>query len=333
MPRKRSPAPPPRAVLAPLGVLVGAVMLGFPALLKAEGLAREALSSFSDDTLQLAYTNLAEVRSLSVYPQIRQRLLSGQFRNFLDFLRSTGTDPERDVDEVMLGWRGSDSANFFGLASGRFQPEQAGQFIAQQQLPSRQYAGSDLYAFGSGQGATDIFFTFLSSSLAAFGRLNDLTALLDARSGVRPALDTKGNVVSWEAELEGSAPQWGIVTGKATANFAATWLTGGAKPAGDLSAVVGPVQAALYQVSWSSGFSIQLSIICQNGETAAALAKVLTLLRDSRPATNDHISPEISSFFQGLSIDTNGSRVELGGSGPVEVAEQVLHGAMSGPAH
>ncbi len=313
--------------------LCGAVTLLFPARLRGEGLAREALSSFPDDTVQFVYTNLAEVHASPAYPQIRQRLLSPQLRDFMDFLRSMGTDPEKDVDEVVLGWRGaaSDSANFFGLASGRFQPEQARELFTQKQVPSREYAGFDLYAFGSGQGSSNLFFSFLSSSLAVFGRLNDLTALLDARSGARARLESNSNLAGWEAELAGSAPQWGFMAGRAAANMAIPWLTGGAKLPADRDALLGPVQGVLYRVEWSTGFSVRLSIVCQNAEGASALAQVLTFLRDSPPAPTANPSTQISSLLQGLAVETDGSRVELSGSGPVAVVDQFLRGTLNGP--
>jgi hypothetical protein len=327
MPNAESSRGLARAVLS----LCGAVTLLFPAGLRGEGLAREALSSFPDDTVQFVYTNLAEVHASPAYPQIRQRLLGPQLRDFMEFLRSMGTDPEKDVDEVVLGWRGADSANFFGLASGRFQPEQARELFTQKQVPSRQYAGFDLYAFGSGQGSSDLFFSFLSSSLAVFGRLTDLTALLDARSGARARLESNSNLAGWEAELAGSAPQWGFMAGRAAANMAIPWLTGAKLPA-NRDALLGPVQGVLYRVEWSTGFSVRLSIVCQNAESASALAQVLTFLRDSPPATTANPSTSISSLLQGLAVETDGSRVELSGSGPVAAVDQFLRGTLNGPA-
>ena len=62
---------------------------------------------------------------------------------------------------------------------------------------------SELFAFGSGADPADTFFTFLDSSLAAFGRLHDLKALLDVREGSADALETNQTFRSYEAELEG----------------------------------------------------------------------------------------------------------------------------------
>ena len=315
-----------------LAVWGGASLLPVP--LRGQGLVREALFTFPVDTQQLAYSNLATLRALPNYPQIRQRLFSRRLRDFQDFLRSVDTDPEKDVDEVMLGWRRGvvDTAGFFGLAEGRFQPERIRKFFAVLELPSREYLGLDLYAFGSGEDRPDLFFTFLSSSLAAFGRLRDLKAMLDVRSGTRVALDSNSDPVGWEAELEGAAPQWGIMTGKGAAKMAAEWLTGGGKLPVDPSVALGPIQKVLYRIDWESGFSARLSILCQNAESAAALARFLNLWRDSQSATASNPPPTTAASLRDLVVQVNGPRLELSASGPIEALDPMLRGAGAGSA-
>jgi hypothetical protein len=295
--------------------------LFFPTLLSAQGIARDALSSFPADTQQLAYVNLAQLRGLADYPQIRQRLLNRQLRDFEDFLRSMGVDPEEDVDEVVLGWRGPSSGNssFFGLACGRFRPDKTREFFTRNKLSSRQYSGLDLYAFGSGEGPGDLFFAFLTASLAAFGRLGDLKALLDVYAGTRLALESNSAFVSWEAELEGTAAQWGITTGKAVVNQVAPWLAGRAKLPTDLSSIASFVQTVLYRIDWESEFSAHISIVCHNPESASTLGQLLLLWKASTQATAANAAPATAAFIQTLDIEVNGPRVELRGSGSVEV--------------
>ncbi len=303
-----------------------AAALFFPALVEAQSLARQSLSTFPDDTHQLAYTNLSELRASPNYSQIRQRLMTRQFRDFLDFLRSMGTDPDKDVDEAVLGWRGPamDNANFFGLAGGRFDPDKARAFFAHNRLASQQYAGQEIYAFGSGQDPGDVFFVFLDNSTAAFGHLRDLKALLDARAGNRLALESISNYVTWEGELEGTSPQWGILTGKGALNLAGPWLTGDGKLAIDPASVLGPVQTVLYHIDWGHGVSARLSILCQTAENAEALSRLLALWRDAqqsaptKPANNAPVPPDVD-------VRTDGSRVELSVSGSLALLDSLAH--------
>ena len=246
-------------------VSAGWLVLMFPGLLGAQQAARVALSCFPADTQQVAYSNFAQLRSSPDYPQIREHVLYQQFRAFQRFLRSMGVDPEKNVDEVMLGWRGQSLSGpeSFGVAAGRFEPDKAREFFTQSQLPVQSYAGYDLFAFGSGADTADNFFAFLDSSTAAFGRLRDLKALLDVREGSAEALDTNQVFRSYEAELEGASPQWGILTGKAAANVAAPWLSGGKKNTIDMTAFLEPVQAVLYRVDWDGGFTAHISVVAR----------------------------------------------------------------------
>jgi hypothetical protein len=313
-----------RITLAGLSLLLVFALL--PARLSAQGVARDALASFPADTQQLAYLNLAQFRGMAEYPQIRSHLLTSQLRDFQEFLRSVGVDPEKDVDEVMLGWRGESGggAGFYGRAEGRFDLDRVRDFFTRQGLPVREYQGQQLYAFGSGTSPADMFFVFLSPSSVAFGRLADLKEILDVRARAKPALDTNSKFVDWEAELEGTAPQWGASTGKAAANQVVPWITAGRKLNVDPSTILGPVQAFLYRIDWTGGITANLSIVCQSAESASALATLLTLWRDSRPG--EAAPTSLASMLQNLEVHTNDTRVELTASGPIETFDQILHG-------
>jgi hypothetical protein len=308
-----------------LSLLGGVVISLFPSPLRAQLVAREAFASFPADTLQFACTDLAQLRNLPNYPEIRLRLFGRQLRAFEDFLRSMGTNPEKDVDEVALGWRGEsmDSAGYFGLAMGRFQPDKFAQAFARAQLFSREYAGQPLHAFGSGEDPNDIFFTFLNGSTAAFGRLRDLKTVLDVRNGDRLALDSSSIFMAWESELEGSAPQWGIATGKAAANAAMPWLAPGGKPLLDSAAFLSFVQAVLYRVEWSSGFTVNLSVVSPNAQAATDLYRLLKFFQAANLAGN---APGAASFVRDMEAQVEGSRLELRSSGPAAALQQVLRG-------
>jgi hypothetical protein len=252
-------------------------------------------------------------------------VLYQQFRGFQLFLRSVGIDPEKDVDELILGWRGQalSGSGSFGLAAGRFEPDKVQQFFGKTQLPASSYTGFDLFAFGSGADPEDTFFTFLDSSLAAFGRLHDLKALLDVREGSADGLDTNQVFRGYETELEDSAPQWGILSGKAAANAAVPWLAGGKKTTVDMTAFLEPVQAVLYRVDWDGGFTVHISVVCKTSETAAGLFQLLNILK-SAPVSSATGGPVPASLLQNLDARQNESRLELNASGPADALDQVL---------
>jgi hypothetical protein len=310
------------AILGWVGILC------FPAPLAADQLPQEALSTFPADTLQVAFTNLAELRSLPAYPQIRQRILSRQLRAFQDFLRPMGIDPDQDVDEVMLGWRGEivGPSGYLGLAAGRFQPDLVQKYFDRTNLPTRAYTGANLYAFGSGSDPDDLFFTFLDSSIAAFGRLPDLKAMLDARQGSANALNANSDFVNWEGELEGTAPQWGILNGKSVSNLATSWFAGSGKKDVDFSSMGRSVRALLYRVQWDTGFSSQLILVCDSPGSAEGFATLVDLLQKAAQQPAAAGSAGLPPILQNIQAHRDGARLELDVSGPPEALGQVLGG-------
>lgn len=302
-------------------------MILFSPPLYGQYAAQDALASFPADTQQISYTNLQELRSVPQYALIHSRLLSAPLRNLETLLRSAGVNPEKDVNELVLGWRGQvqDTTRFFGLAEGNFDPNQVHQFFAKGQLPIQQYDGYDLYAFGSGAARTDLFFTFLDTSTAAFGRLGDLKVMLDVRNAERPALSSNDDFRRWEGDLEGVAPQWGIATGQAAANEAIPWLTQGKKVAINPSALFGSVKAVLYRVNWSGGVMAHLSIVCQNDAAANGFGQLLSLLQKAQPALKSNVSPALYSVLQNMQVQVDGSKVDLDAAASVSDLTALLN--------
>jgi hypothetical protein len=301
------------------------VVLAFPGALNAQQAARSGMAIFPADTQQVAYANFAQLRSSPDYPKIRQHVLFQQLQGFQEFLRSVGVDPERDVDEVMLGWRGESPSGpgSFGVATGRFEPDQVRRFYTETQLPVQSYAGYDLFAFGSGAEPSDTFFTFFDNSLAAFGHLPDLKAIVDIHEASAQGLDTNRTFHDDEAELEGTSPQWGIMTGKA-ADAAAPLLFGGKKSSVDLTVFLQTVQAVLYRVDWDGGFTAHIDIICHTPASATGIFQLLTALKSALVSSPPGGGSGTPSLLQNLDAHQDGPRIELTASGPADQLDQVL---------
>ena len=315
-----------RVIVLVASLLGGLGALLFPTPLAADQLPGEALNTFPADTLQVAFTNLAALRSLSIYPQIRQRILNRQLHAFEEFLRPMGIDPEKDIDEVMLGWRGEmvGPSGFLGMASGRFQPDVIRQYFEHTNLPVREYDGAELYAFGSGSDPNDLFFTFFDNSLAAFGRLADVKAMLDARQGSANALNSNADFVNWQGELDGTAPQWGILNGKSASNLAGLWLAPSGQKNVDLSSLSRSVRTLLYRVQWDSGFSAQIFMVCNTPENAAGFATLMGLLQQAAKQPTPAGGVPLPPILQSMETHRDGARLELDVSGPAELLDQFL---------
>jgi hypothetical protein len=297
-----------------------------PAPLLADQLPGEALTTFPADTLQVSFTDLATLRTLSVYPQIRERILNRQLRAFEDFLRPMGMDAEKDIDEIMLGWRGEmvGPSGYLGLAAGRFQPELVQKYIQQTGVPVTQYDSADLYPFGAGGGADDLYFTILDISLAAFGRLGDLKAMLDARQGSINALNSNSDFVNWQGELEGTSPQWGILNGKSAANMAGAWLAPSGQKTVDLGSLARSIRALLYRIQWDTGFTANLFMVCDTPESAAGFDTLLGLLKQASKQPPSSGGVALPPILQKIESHRDGDRLELDVSGPPEMLDQIM---------
>jgi hypothetical protein len=301
---------------------------------RAQGAAQDGLAVFPADTQQFAYSNLSELRSNPQYPLIRDHLLSPELRSLEEFLVPAGINPEKDINDVVLGWRGDvkDTSRFFGIAEGEFDSDRVQNYFVTNKLPIQHYLGYDLYGFGSGASRTDLYFTFLSAEEAAFGRIGDLKALLDVHAGTSPPLSSNTKFNDWENELEGTAPQWGIATGQAAANEAMPWLAAGRKLDVNATALFGPIKAVLYHVDWQNGVVAHLSVLCQGPQSAQGLSQLLTLLRNARPAANGNsVLPTATvQVLQAMQFQVNGSRLELDATASLNDLTQLLNAPPKG---
>lgn len=285
----------------------------------AQQLPATALASFPADTHQITYASLAQMRDLPNYSQIRDQVLSKPLAAFNAFLISMGINTDKDIDEVMLGFRGdpTNTSIFFGLAGGRFDPDKTRAVFQRNGVRTRNYSSFELFPFGSGDSAEDTYFTFIDSSTAAFGRFEDMKAMLDVRARMRASLDSNSEFMNWEGELEGSSPQWGIATGRAAANLAIPLL--GSKLPIDPATLFRTVKAVLFRVDWEGdSFTSHITAICEKNEDATALARVLGIVKSAPQLAAGGSNPATSSLLQNMEVSEDQNRVLLTISGPIQ---------------
>jgi hypothetical protein len=147
--------------------------------------------------------------------------------------------------------------------------------------------------------------------------------MLDARQGSANALNSNSEFVSWEGELEGSAPQWGILNGKSASNLEALWFGGAGRKSVDFSSMTRSVRALLYRVQWDTGFTSRLVLVCDSAENAKGFATLVDLLQK---AASQAAATGSLGILQNLEAHRDGARVELDVSGPPEALDQILGG-------
>src|SRR5277367_3702855 len=188
--------------LAAVGLLLG-MALAIPQPAKAGTLGADKIAMFPKDIGEFGYADLKKARSLTWFPQLQEQLLPERFRQFEKFLASTGNDPNSQVDEI--AWAlvaegmtskaegtGSDAVpngeQMVGIALGNFNQDTTAAYFKKQKLPTSNVHGYTLYAFGTGTGASDLFFFFVDASTAAYGHRSILEKMIAVRFGEEDSL-------------------------------------------------------------------------------------------------------------------------------------------------
>lgn len=151
----------------------------------AETLSTATIGMFPRNMREFARTDLKAARKFAWFEPLRDALMPRNFQLFNQFVASVGLDPNSQVDAVYWGVialpdRGE---QVVGVAVGRFDLSGIEDHFQEEKLPFFDLHGFNLYAFGTGQGPGDIFFTLLDSDTVAFGQRAALEKLLDVRTG------------------------------------------------------------------------------------------------------------------------------------------------------
>src|SRR5256884_9593317 len=176
--------------------IVTAILLAAPKPGWESSLGTDSFALFPKNVGEFAYCDLKKARSEKWFAQLREQVIPERLRQFEKFLAAAGVDPNSQVDELAWGLvaeglntktEGSGSSavpsgeQIVGVALGTYNPNSTEAYFKQQKLPTFKTRGYTLFSFGTGSGASDLFFFFIDSNTAAFGN----RAILEKMVGVR----------------------------------------------------------------------------------------------------------------------------------------------------
>src|SRR5204863_5279046 len=98
-----------------------------------------------------------------------------------------------------------------GVALGNYNPGSTEAYFKQQKLPTFKARGYTLYSFGSGSGASDLFFFFIDSNTAAFGHRAVLEKMVEVRFGAEEGLLRNERLFPLINEADGSGGVWAVL--------------------------------------------------------------------------------------------------------------------------
>ena len=268
--------------LGTFAALVGALILGVAMLIPpraaAGTLGTDIIGLFPKDVSELAYADLKEARQHSWFPQLQQQMLPANYRQFEQFLRSAGIDPDTQVDEIAWGATSANAQHPYeiaGVALGEFSPNSTESRFASEKIPSIEVHGYKLWAFGSGAGPNDIFFFFLDSNTAAFGQRDILQRLINVRFGGAESLLSNSDLFPLITAANANGGVVWAVLDKTNTQLALHQLLPQASQFPQASAILDRIHNMEIQVQASDGVDAKFQATCSSSDDANQLAAML----------------------------------------------------------
>lgn len=265
------------AFAAVFSALMLAAML-IPSRAAAGTLGTDVIGLFPKDVSELAYADLKEARQHSWFPQLQQQMLPANYRQFEQFLRSAGVDPDTQVDEIAWGATSANAQHPYeiaGVALGSFSPDSTEARFASEKIPSIEVHGYKLWAFGSGAGPNDIFFFFLDSNTAAFGQRDILQRLINVRFGGAESLLSNSDLFPLITAANANGGVVWAVLDKTNTQLALHQLLPQASQFPQASAILDRIHNMEIQVQASDGVDAKFQAICSSSDDANQLAAML----------------------------------------------------------
>lgn len=292
--------------------------------IRAGGVGTDTLALFPKDTGEFGYVDLKKARTLSWFPALREQVLPERFRQFEKFLASAGVDPNTQVDELVWGLvpesttkndKGvstdiPSSEMTVGIAMGNYNPDSTEAYFKQQKLPTSKVGDYTLFAFGSGEGPSDLYFFFLDSSKAVFGHKPLLEKLVDIRLGREDGLMRNEQMFNLINEANGTGVVWAVLDPGYT-RLAMSQLAPEVQQFPNAAALTQRMQAMIITANASSGVDSKFQAVCGSTEDANTLSQLVAagLLYKKYEASKDN--PDLGQLLDQTNVTPSGDRLVI----------------------
>jgi hypothetical protein len=276
----------------------------------AGSLSTAVVGMFPKDVGEIAYADLKASRKFSWFPQLREQLLPGRFRDFEKFLSSAGVDPNTQVEELAWGTIGSSGTDILGVALGQFDPSSTEARFKQQKLSTLDVRGYHLFAFAGGKNSSDILFTFIDANTAAFGSRPALEKLIDVRTGVSESMLNNDKLFPLINESNGHGLIWAVLDQNYT-HMAMQQLVPQASQFPQAAAIMERIRAMIITVDADSGVDARFQAVCSSTDDANLLAAALQAGLMYRRYQEASANPALASTLDQIRIAPTGDRLKV----------------------
>jgi hypothetical protein len=279
----------------------GFVLLG-SALNLSAGIVSEALFSFPANTDYVEYDNLAKLRTLPDYPDLRKRFAGPILEQTQTVLEQLGVQ-EQQVQQIVTG---AHSADYFGLLTGTFSRNAIEKTTKAKRLIRKIEGGGDAYG-----GRTGVCVLFLEDSLAAFGSPDSLQRIRDARAGTVLRLTADRNAVNLLSDAPSEAPIRGLLLKEQVQSAIADLFSQIGAPKANWSQVAAKIEVIGYSIDLDRKAHLRATVECDSHASAMALSGVFNAIRGVNSLLPSVMSAAAGTSFQILQSSGSGKNVSL----------------------
>ena len=265
---------------------------------------------FPKNVGEFAYADLKAARKFSWFSQLNDQVLPPRFKQFEQFLGTSGVDPNSQVEEIawanITSGKGDDTV---GIALGQFDPSASETKLKAQKVPSFEVQGFHLYAFGSGAAAGDILFVFFDSNTAAFGNRSVLEHLINVRMGGEETLLT-GKLFPLISEANGNGIIWAVLDKEHT-HLAMQQLVPQASQFPQAAAIIGRMHAMIININADDGVDAHFQAVCDSVDDANLLSAAMQAGLMYRRYQEAQTNPALAKTLDQVRVTPSGDRLKV----------------------
>lgn len=296
------------------GLLAAALVLSTvtmaPQRAGAGTLSTAIIAMFPKNVGEFAYADLKAARKFPWFSQLNDQVLPPRFKQFEQFLGTSGVDPNSQVEEIawanITSGKGDDTV---GIALGQFDPSASETKLKAQKVPVFEVQGFHLYAFGSGAAAGDILFVFFDANTAAFGNRSVLEHLINVRMGGEETLLT-GKLFPLISEANGNGIIWAILD-KDHTHLAMQQLVPQASQFPQASAIIERMHAMIININADDGVDAHFQAVCDSVDDANLLSAAMQAGLMYRRYQEAQTNPALAKTIDQVRVTPSGDRLKV----------------------
>lgn len=276
----------------------------------AASLSTAIIAMFPKNVGEFAYADLKTARKFPWFQQLNDQVIPPRFKQFEQFLGTSGVDPNSQVEEI--AWANITSGkgdDVVGVALGQFNPSASETKLKAQKVPAIDVQGFHLYAFGSGAGAGDILFVFFDSNTAAFGNRSVLEQLINVRMGGEETLLT-GKLFPLISEANGNGTIWAVLDREHT-RLAMQQLLPQASQFPQAAAIVGRMHAMILNIKADNGVDAHFQAVCDSVDDANLLSAAMQAGLMYRRYQEAQTNPTLAKTIDQVRVSPAGDRLNV----------------------